>query len=487
LKPTEADRFFDALPETTREFVRAIVDTANAQGVEIYSVGGPVRDWLLDRPVRDVDLIVVGEAGEATEAEDGGDDASDASNSLRVSRLLEASMPDGARVTRHDRFGVYLLRSGEVAVDLAQCRRESYAYPGALPRVAPGTLEQDLKRRDFSVNAIALPLSQAALAKHPRLVDVGGGLADLQRKQLRVLHERSFHDDPTRVVRAARLAARLDFSLARNSRSALRSALRDGAFGRVSGDRLRREWTKLIDDAEIGVDPSRSLRLLSDWHVLAVLEPGLALPRAAVAPLRRLGRTIADPPWRASRWRPWVSAMAVWLAGVEPALRRRTLARFSVRGEAARRILAFPKSRDGWLRSLAKARGRGAIDAVLAPLSDEDLHALHACAEPTARRRIMRWATEDRLRRIPLTGEELLEIGLEGPVVGRALVRLRTACLDGRVTNRDEAIALAREIGRRTPPKRKRSASAKKRPTKKASRSKSSKKPRRPRGDKPRG
>lgn len=450
MKSLGAAEFHEALTESTGALLNVVLAAADANGIAVYAVGGPVRDLLLGRPVRDVDLVVTA----------AGVDHSSKSSSVPVlsepSKLADAAAAVSARVTHYDRFGVYLLRRGDAALDVAQARKESYAHPGALPRVEPGSLEEDLMRRDFAVNAMALPLSKAALDQHTEIVDVEDGIGDLYRKRLRVLHGRSFHDDPTRVLRAARLAIRLDFSLTRGSHSALRAALRDGAFGRVSGDRLRRELARLIDDAHLGVDPSRSLRLLSDWHVLGVLEPGLALPRGAVAPLRRIGRSVAEPPWRAPRWRAWVSALSVWLAPLDPPLRRRTLARFSVRGDVARRILAFPKARDGWLGSLTKVRGRGAIDAILATLSDEDLHALYASAEPTARRRIGRWAVEDRLRRVPLNGEDLVEIGLEGPVVGRALVRIRSAFLDGTVTSREEAIALAHEIGRRSTSSRKR-------------------------------
>lgn len=443
MKPLDAAQFFEAVAESTGALLRSVLVAADAHEIEVYAVGGPVRDLLLGRPVRDVDLVVVSDRdGEQADLSD-----------LWV--LSEAATTVNARVTRHDRFGVYLLRRGDAAVDLAQARKESYAYPGALPQVEPGSLEDDLRRRDFAVNAMALPLSKLATERHANLVDPEDGISDLEGKRIRILHERSFHDDPIRVLRAARLAARLGSVLTRGSRSALRAALRDGAFGRVSGDRLRRELVKLIDDASIGVDPSRSLRLLSDWHVLGVLEPGLSLPSEAVAPLRRLGRAIAEPPWRALRWRPWVSALSVWLAPVEPPLRRRALARFSVRGEVAQRILAFPKARDSWLTALSKARGRGAIDAILAPLSEEDLHALYASAEPTARRRIGRWAAEDRLRRMPLTGEDLVQIGLTGPLVGRALGRIRTAFLDGTVVRREDAIALAHEMARRDASKRK--------------------------------
>jgi len=101
------------------------------------------------------------------------------------------------------------------------------------------------------------------------------------------------------------------------------------------------------------------------------------------------------------------------------------------------------------MNALRRARGRGAIDAALAPLSEEDLYSLYSLADPKLRRRIARFAVEDRMRRVPLSGEDLLAIGLEGPALGRVLNRVRIAYLDGALRNRDDAIALAREIARR--------------------------------------
>jgi len=427
--------FCEALEGDVAALVAAVLSAADSRGLAVYAVGGPVRDLLLGFGLRDVDLLVEGEGAKA---------------------LAEAAAPAGARRIRHDRFGTVLLQLGSARVDLSTTRRETYTHPGALPRVEPGSLDEDLMRRDFSVNSLALPLSQSAREKYDQIIDPDDGLDDLNKRRLRVLHPRSFHDDPTRVLRAARLAPRLGLSLTRGSRAVLRDALRDGAFGRVSGDRLRREMMKVFGDAQYGLDPARALRLLSNWHVLGALEPGLALEREVVVPLRRLGKAGASPPWRSSRWRSWTSGMSVWLAPLTPALRRRTLRRFSIRGDVAQRISRFPKTRDAWLKALMRARGRGAIDSVLAPLTEEELHALYAVAEPKARRRIVRFAREDRIRRVPISGSDLVEVGLDGPALGRALIRIRTAYLDGVLKNREEAIALAREIARhRSPAKRK--------------------------------
>ncbi len=389
-----------------------------------------MRDYLLGRPIADVDLIVEGGEGRG------------------ALELAREAAPPGARVTPHGRFGTVRIELGSGAVDLATVRRETYAHPGALPTVGPGDLWDDLRRRDFTVNAIALPLSEAARRERAGIVACPGALEDLERGILRVFHPRSFHDDPTRAFRAARLAARLGFRLSRETRAALRDALRDGAFGFVSGDRYRRELEKLFDESTPELPPTRALRLLDAWHVLGALEPGLALPRAALGPLRRLARALAEQPWPLGSVRRFAVGLTVWLASLPPTVRRRTLERLGIRGELAARIARFPAERRQILRALGRARGRGSIDERLGCLDEETLLALFVTADAVSRRKIARYAALDRPRRPPVTGRDLVEAGLSGPAVGRALARIRAAYLDGAIRDREEALALARELAR---------------------------------------
>jgi tRNA nucleotidyltransferase (CCA-adding enzyme) len=420
------------MPAPAQEVVRAVLDRADADGISVLLVGGPVRDLLLGRPCVDVDLLI--------------EDV----DPSRAADLARQAAPEGSRLTEHPKFRTAALRTKEITIDFAAVRSETYAHPGALPAVAPGDLEQDLARRDFSVNALALPLSRTARKRHPEIVDSMGGLADLAARRLRVLHPRSFHDDPTRALRAGRLGPRLGFSLAPRTRSALRAALRDGSFGTVSGDRLRRELERVFEDASRGLDPARALRALDDWHVLAALEPGLELPADGFLPLRRLGRAIAEAPWKTGRWRPWMTGFGVWLGPLSSALRRRALRRFSVRGTAAARVAELSRVAERAGRGLVRARGRGAIDAVLGGLSEEELFGVYVMSDSSRRRRISRYANEDRHRRLPVTGDDLVAGGLAGPVVGRALERIRIAWLDGAVNSREEALTLAHEMARRS-------------------------------------
>jgi tRNA nucleotidyltransferase (CCA-adding enzyme) len=429
-----------ALPESVRARVVRLVSAADSRGLALYLVGGPVRDLALGRALRDADLSVSGADGATL-----GDEA--------VALAREAALP-GDRVVLHARFGTLRIElAGGGILDLASVRSERYAAPGALPDVAPGTLEQDLRRRDFTLNALALPLSRAA---GPALVDPGGGIADLAAGELRVFHAASFRDDPTRALRAARLAARFGFVLARESRAALRAALRSGAFGAVSGERYAAELEKLFAESAVGGDPARGLALLHEWHVLPALEPGLTLPRSAHAALRRLAGAAsarsqpaarATPaPGRAEPGRAWVVGLMVWLAALPPPLARRALARLAVRGAVATRIAAFVRTRDAALRALSAARGRSAIDAALRALPSEELAALRAWAPASQQRRIDRHAREDRALVLPVTGDDLVAAGLAGPAVGAALARIRAAWLDRAIATREEALLLAREL-----------------------------------------
>jgi tRNA nucleotidyltransferase (CCA-adding enzyme) len=419
-----------ALPPALGPLLARLLGRADAGGIAVHLVGGPVRDYLVGRRLRDLDLLV----------EPGG--------GLDAAALARAAGGDGARVLAHDRFGTVRLVAREGELDLATARRESYAHPGALPRVAPGGLEDDLARRDFTVNALALPLSRSARRGRPRLVDPHGGLADLRARRLRALHARSFHDDPTRALRAARLAPRLGFRLAPSSRAALAAALAAGAVGRVSGDRLRRELERLFADAALGLDPARALRLLGSWGVLEAISPGLVLPAAARGPLRRLARSLRRPPWRWRELRPWVPGLALWLAPLPAGRRRAALERLTVTGEVGERLAAFPRDLARWRRALARRPGRGAVDRLLARVGDEWLLALHASLPEARARSVARFAAVDRSRRPPFSGADLAPLGLRGPELGRALAALRAAWLDGRVRSREDALRLLRRLVR---------------------------------------
>jgi tRNA nucleotidyltransferase (CCA-adding enzyme) len=265
------------LPAPDLALLRAAGRLADRAGVGLYLVGGAVRD-LLCAPRRspgaapDLDLVVDG---------DGPDFA----------RRLAGHW--GGEVVVHARFLTATVRRRDgKRVDVAGARRETYPRPAALPVVAAGTLEDDARRRDFSVNAMAVRLNPGDFG---RLHDPCNGRADLARGVLRILHPRSFHDDPTRILRAARYAARCGLHLEAATARALRAEVSAGGLKRLSPARLWHEWVRLLTEP----DPAPVMLRLRTLGVLARLHPRLARglwSRARWADLEAGRLLLPDPP-----------------------------------------------------------------------------------------------------------------------------------------------------------------------------------------------
>jgi tRNA nucleotidyltransferase (CCA-adding enzyme) len=249
------------------------VATANRRsasgGVEL--VGGAVRDLMLGTPPRELDAVVPWQAVDAGRERTPSDAPPAGVEAL--ARELAARLGGEARV--HERFGTALVTAPAASIDLASMRTERYERPGALPQVSPGTPEQDLQRRDFTVNAIALGLAGEDAG---RLRAAPGALEDLAARRLRVLHEQSFLEDPTRILRMARYAVRLGFEVEPHTAELARQALAAGALATVSGARLGAEL-RLAFTEPCAVEVLAELDRLG---VLSAWEPGVSFDEHVV-------------------------------------------------------------------------------------------------------------------------------------------------------------------------------------------------------------
>jgi tRNA nucleotidyltransferase (CCA-adding enzyme) len=221
-----------------------------AGGAAAYAVGGPVRDLLRGEPSRDADIAVEGDA-------------------VELARRLADTL-GGGRVTAHRAFGTAVVRAGGVRVDLAATRSETYPHPAALPVVSPAGIDADLARRDFTVNALAAGLAGPRAGE---LLDPYDGRADLETGTIRILHAGSFRDDPTRIFRAARYAARLGFSLEPETARCAREAVTGGLVGELSGARVRAEVVALLGESAATV--AAALGIAEGLGLLAAVGPGL--------------------------------------------------------------------------------------------------------------------------------------------------------------------------------------------------------------------
>ncbi len=278
-----------------------------------------------------------------------------------------------------------------------RARSETYARPGALPDVEPAAdIETDLARRDFTINAIALPLRG-----EPEPIDPYGGRADLEAGLLRVLHERSFVDDPTRAIRAARYAARFGFEP--EPRTA--ELLREADLGTVSADRQRAELLRLAGEDEA----ARGFELLEEWGVIELRHGGVGLASRAV-------ELLDSPPWRDTAPRDRVVLAAV----LGPRHSEDELA--AARPETPSAAVELARGVDPVELVLARALGAEWLD---------------------------RWLEEWREVRLEIGGEDLLAAGVpQGPAIGRGLDEALRRKLDGELAGRDEELAAALEAAR---------------------------------------
>ncbi len=360
INPAHLPELVEALPGI--EALRGI-----AEIVPAYLVGGAVRDLLLGVEGVDLDLAIEGD--------------------------LEAlAGAPGFEIEREGLFLTGRLELGQLKIDVARTRSESYPQPGALPEVRPAPIADDLARRDFTVNAMAFPL-----AGEGGLLDPHGGLDDLRAGMLRVLHDRSFIDDPTRALRAARYAARFGFGLEPGTARLLAAA----DLSTVSGDRVRGELRRIAAEE----DPAKALGLIVDWELVPALDPEAP---GRVAEVARLAST---PPWLG-----WADReLAVELAIVRPLPQIRELASATPERPSDGVRLAEPWDPAQLL--VARALGAEWLDS---------------------------YAEEWRHVRLEITGEDLIADGIpEGPAIGRGLEAALSGKLDGELSGRDEEFRIA--------------------------------------------
>jgi tRNA nucleotidyltransferase (CCA-adding enzyme) len=367
----------------------------------VHLVGGAVRDVLLGGTPFDLDLVVEGDPA-----------------------AFAASL--GGRLTVHDRFGTSTVALDGFAYDIARSRRETYARPGALPDVEPAPLAEDLLRRDFTVNAIAVALAGEAAGE---LSAAPHALEDLEAGRLRVLHDRSFIDDPTRLFRLARYAARLGFEVEPHTRELAEAAIREGAVATVSGPRIGAELRLLAREQ----DPVRGFRALRDLGLDRALHPGFGVHDEGLA-----GRALALLP---ADGRP--DRLVVALAAREVPLPelRRLLDWLAFEAEDRDAIVATATRAEELASALAAAQAPSAIAAAVSGCPPE-LVALAGALGPEAPAR--EWLERLRQVRLAIDGRDLLAAGVpEGPAIGRGLRAALAAKLDGAAGDRDQELAEA--------------------------------------------
>jgi tRNA nucleotidyltransferase (CCA-adding enzyme) len=418
------------LPRARTSLLRALGNLADEGGVSLYLVGGVVRDLLLKREIWDLDLTVEGDG-------------------IAFARLVADRYRAGLAV--FERFATARLAFPDgLKIDIATTRRESYAQPALLPTVQPASIEADLFRRDFTVNALAVQLNPQQFG---RMLDPYGGQRDLRAHTLRVLHDGSFQDDPTRIFRAIRFEQRFGFRLEPATLRLLAQAASTNLIQRLSGPRLQNEILLLFTER----DPVRAIARLEQLKLLRFLHRRLSYTKSVQRTVTAVHSELA---WWLRRFqdsvigRPIVYLMAL-SSESSPAVVAAMIRRLALSREQAKKVSSGGRSVD---RALKRLTDPGTVRPsqayrLLEDFSDEALVLLLAKQRSTQssvgfsllKRRIVAYM-KNKAVKTTLTGRDLQIMGIApGPKYKTILGKLLDARIDGMVTTEEEERAFVRK------------------------------------------
>ena len=417
----------ERLPKEAYELLRTCGELARELSVEVFCVGGFVRDILMHLPNLDIDLVVEGDG-------------------IAYARALADKL--GGRMRAHHKFKTaVVILPDEQKIDVATARLEYYEYPAALPTVELSSIKMDLFRRDFSINALAVQLNPEDFG---RLVDFFGGQNDIKQRSVRVLHSLSFIEDPTRILRAIRFEQRYSFQIGGQTEKLIKNAVQLNIFQRLSGVRIFQELRLIMDEA----NPLSCLNRIKKFRILEAIHPLLQYGPAKEATLKEVEKVLTwykllyiDP--QPERWLVYflgicagfddsqVNILAGRLGFPSRILTRLFLARQQVQ-QAGEQL---HKWRQGEKR-------QSDLYFILDPLSLEAILFLMARSDKEfMRRSISVYLTQLRGMDISISGKDLKQLGLKpGPEYGKILNRVLAARIDGQACDREGQMAWAKHL-----------------------------------------
>jgi len=417
----------ELLPTWLLRLLKSLSETADSLGVQVYAVGGFVRDLMLRQANLDVDLVVEGDG-------------------IAYAQAVAQQM--GCRVREHRKFGtaVLILEDG-FKVDVASARMEYYLEPGALPMVESAPIKLDLYRRDFTINTLAIALN----GEHRgRLIDFFNAQRDLKDKAIRVLHNLSFVEDPTRMFRAVRFEKRLGFHVGRHTEHLVHSAVRMGVLERVAGARVYNELNHIFSMA----DPWPAMERLDAFGLLRAIHPSLGISDATRELFQRAAQTMG---WFELLYtgegfhRPRILLLCLTWRLDQDAMRG-ACARLDLPGRL-RGLFIEERARmhcvQLWLQSHGPSYAVSPVELCrhLDGVSVDGLLYLMARIEsPHLRQLLSQYFVRYRHVRVEISGSDLLELGIPpGPLFKKIFIELREARLEGLTRSREDELAFVRK------------------------------------------
>jgi tRNA nucleotidyltransferase (CCA-adding enzyme) len=420
-------KYLDSLSAEIKNFIAKASRIADRHNMTAYLVGGLVRDLFLGVKNLDLDIVVEGDG-------------------IRFAEDIAGTL--GARLIAHRRFGTAtLFINPDFKVDIATTRRETYPQPASLPVVERGSLRDDLSRRDFSINAMAISIN----GKNPgELVDFFGGASDISLKKIRVLHRRSFIDDPTRILRAVRFEQRYGFKIETDTLKCLKKAKSLGMLAKVQPHRLRDELILFLKERH----PLSGVKRLNNLAGFTFISPRLSVSKKTYTLFSSIEKEISwfQKNFPANRvLDTWLIYLAALLEDISSASIRSICKDFAFRKGEVKRILSYKKV----ARRIAGELGRQKIEpsgvfSLLEPLSYEVIILLRAkYKNANLRKHIFRFLRVYNGMRITIGGDDLCGLGIKpGPHYQKIFRKVLRAKLNGSISSQEEELGMIKKITR---------------------------------------
>ena len=419
-------RYLKKLPDEARDLLFLIGDMAFVNNVRAYLVGGCVRDLLLAEKNLDLDIVIEG-------------------NGIKFAEELAGAF--NTKLTRHKRFGTATLEflNHRLKIDIATARKEFYPQPAHLPVVEPGSLKDDLRRRDFSINAMAVSINKDGFGE---LIDLFGGMKDLKNKKIRILHGLSFIDDPTRILRAIRFEQRYGFKIEPQTLKFLRKTVALFMLEKVEPQRIRDDLILILKEKA----PLKVIKRLKKLTGFNFISPGL---RIGDKSLRLLGSVEKQINWFKKAYPQrrildtWVIYLMALLDALDVNSARKAMRKFVLRKGEDKRVLGYKKIGRKFTLDLKKAKNKPSkIFSLLEPLSYEVILLIKAKYKDSS----IQCQIEDFFEiyngmKIYSSGHDLRSLGLApGPYYQKIFTKVLNAKLNGLVKTKEEELELIKGL-----------------------------------------
>jgi len=403
----------EKFPPEIYDLLKLSGKVADDMGFNAYLVGGSVRDLLRGEENLDIDIVIEGDG-------------------LSFARTLGERLH--AKVRAHHKFGTAQIFSGAFKLDVATARTEYYESPAALPKVETSSIKKDLYRRDFTINTLTVKLNPKDFGL---LIDFFGGQRDLREKTIRVLHNLSFVEDPTRAFRAVRFAERFGFKISKHTENLIKSTIEMNLFDKLSGPRLYEELLLAFHETE----PGKTLKRLSDFGLLKIIHPNLLFTEELEATLKSMQETLSwfNLLFLEEETDKGILYLMALLSGLKEEDIKAVLDRLS----------PPPKAKDLIVRGISQARNLVRqlpaddpveINKILSCLKLETILFLMALSKDRRKQKVIsHYLTELRNVKTFLKGDDLQKMGIRpGPVYSRILKALLEERLRGRLKSRED-------------------------------------------------